>query len=292
MISVSFRKARFVLAGMGLCLAGLLGGCVGQGEYDRLYETNNSLTSRNSELSRQVSELQQQNDLMKRSMGANENAVMALQKRNGELEKLLDGAMKDYKDLGESMAGLNFGPVDPQTDRALASLAGQYSDLIKYDAARGMLRFSSDLTFDSGSAVVKSNATSAIDALSKILNSSAAASYQVVVEGHTDSQKISAGTARMHPTNRHLSAHRAIAVIDELGRMGVPSERMLAAGWGEFKPAVPNVGNGNTPQNRRVEVFLAKVASNSATKTETSASAKPTTKTTKTTRADEIDITK
>jgi len=291
MISVSIRKARLVLVGLGLGLAGLLGGCVGQGEYDRLYETNNSLRSRNSELSRQVSELQQQNDLMKRSMGANENAVMALQKRNGELEKLLDGAMKDYKDLGESMAGLNFGPVDPQTDRALATLAGQYSDMIKYDAARGMLRFSSDLTFDSGSAVVKSSAASALDALSKILNSSAAASYQVVVEGHTDSQKISSGTARMHPTNRHLSAHRAIAVIDELSRMGVPPDRMLAAGWGEFKPAVPNTAGGNTPQNRRVEIFLAKAASNSTTH-ETSASARPTTKTTKTSKVDEIDITK
>ncbi len=49
---------------LGLGLASLLGGCVGQGEYDRLYETNNSLTARNAELSRQLAEQQQQTDLM------------------------------------------------------------------------------------------------------------------------------------------------------------------------------------------------------------------------------------
>jgi chemotaxis protein MotB len=290
MISVSFRKARLLVAGLGLGLASLLGGCVGQGEYDRLYETNNSLTARNAELSTKLAEAQQQNDLMKRSMGANENAVLALQNRNKDLEKLLDQAMSDYKTLGEGMAGLQFGSVDPQTDRALAALASQYSDLIKYDSARGMLRFASDLTFDSGSSVVKSNATQAIDALSKVLTSSSASGYQVVVEGHTDSQRISSGTARQHPTNRHLSAHRAISVIDELGKMGVPSDRMLAAGWGEFHPAVPNTPTGNTPQNRRVEIFLAK-ATSTGNETPTAVTT-PKARSTKTTKVDEIDITK
>lgn len=296
MKSISFLKARFLTAplmALGLGMATLLGGCVGQGEYDRLYETNNSLTARNAELTTKLAEAQQQNDLMKKSMGSNENAVMALQKRNADLEKLLDASMKDYQTLGEGMAGLDFGRVDPMTDRALASIANQYPDLIKYDAARGMLRFSSDLTFDSGSSVVKTNAASAIDALSKVLTSSSASGYQVVVEGHTDSQKISSGTAKQHPTNRHLSAHRAISVIDELARMGVPADRMLAAGWGEFKPAVPNAANGNTPQNRRVEIFLAKASGNTTDTSASSNKTAPTTKPTKTTKAsDDFDITK
>lgn len=40
--------------------------------------------------------------------------------------------------------------------------------------------------------------------------------------------------------------------------MGVAPDKMLAAGWGEFRPAVENNANGNTPQNRRVEIFLAR----------------------------------
>jgi len=37
----------------------------------------------------------------------------------------------------------------------------------------------------------------------------------------------------------------------------VPPDKMMVAGWGEFRPAVPNSGpKGNTPQNRRVEIYL------------------------------------
>ena len=48
---------RVILGGIGLlCMASLLGGCVGQGEYDRLFETNRSLTARNAELTRERDE--------------------------------------------------------------------------------------------------------------------------------------------------------------------------------------------------------------------------------------------
>src|SRR5262249_4657089 len=135
-------------------------------------------------------------------------------------------------------------------------------------------------------------AQAALDALSKILTSGAASAYQVVIEGHTDSQKIANPTTlKNHPTNRHLSAHRAISVIDELGKMGVPSDRMLAAGWGEFHPAVQNNANGNTPANRRVEIFLAKATSTGNNPAEPIAE-KPTNKPTKSTKVDDIDITK
>ncbi|MCA9300137.1 MAG: OmpA family protein, partial [Phycisphaerales bacterium] len=59
-----------------------------------------------------------------------------------------------------------------------------------------------------------------------------------------------------HPTNMHLSCHRAISVRRELIGMGVSSQKILAAGWGEMRPLVPNASNGNTPQNRRVEIYL------------------------------------
>jgi flagellar motor protein MotB len=36
----------------------------------------------------------------------------------------------------------------------------------------------------------------------------------------------------------------------------------MAGGWGEFRPAVANNANGNTPANRRVEIYLAKLPGN------------------------------
>lgn len=253
------RFSRFALLSLGLAATAVgLTGCVGQGEYDRLYSTNASLSSTNAELESQNRELRLQIDQLRRGYGQGEGAISDLQKQNAELRRLLDEAMGNLKDVEGRMAGLSFGRLDATTDQALQEFAARYPQLVTYDAARGMLRFASDLTFDSGSAVVKDSARQALAALSEILKSDSAAAYEVVIEGHTDSQRISAGTAQRHPTNRHLSAHRAISVIDELNKLGVPSGRMMAAGWGEHRPAVQNNTNGNTPANRRVEIFLAK----------------------------------
>lgn len=145
--------------------------------------------------------------------------------------------------------------LDPATDRALADLASRHRDLLTYDSERGMLRFNSDLTFDSGSDVVKEGAKQTLAQFAQILQGTGSG-YDIEIVGHTDSQRISAGTAQRHPTNVHLSAHRAISVRSELTSLGIPAERMMVAGWGEHRPLVANTATGNTPQNRRVEIFL------------------------------------
>ena len=119
-----------------------------------------------------------------------------------------------------------------------------------------MLRFRSDLTFNSGSDQVRDNARDALSALADVIKNNANASYTLQIVGHTDAEPISSGTAQRHPTNTHLSVHRAIAVKQSLTSLGVPAERVMVAGWGEFRPAVPNGPGGNTPQNRRVEIFF------------------------------------
>jgi chemotaxis protein MotB len=243
------------LAGAAL----LLGGCVNQGEYDRLYETNASLSSQLTQAQRERDEARAALDLLRKNYGNSSGALASLQEQNDQLRRQLDAALADYNSLEARLAGLQFGPLPAEVNAALTALADQYPDLIKFDASRGMLRFASDLTFDSGSDVVKEQAKQALAAFARILNSSAAASYDVIIEGHTDSQRISqASTRAKHPTNRHLSAHRSIAVIDDLMKLGVQPGRLMAAGWGEYRPAVPNTPSGNTPANRRVEIFLVK----------------------------------
>lgn len=244
-------------AGLVLLVAGLaLGGCASQQSYDQLMDANRSLTERNSELQRMNQELQNENGLLQRQRTANETALTDLQRMNGDLRRQLEAAGVNLKDLEGRLGSLQLTQLDPETDRALAALAAQYPDLIKYDSAQGMLRFASDLTFNSGDDSVQESARQSLAALAKILNSGAASAYEVVIIGHTDAQPISARTASRHPTNVHLSAHRAIAVRKELATLGVAPTEMMVAGWGEFRPAVPNGPKGNTPQNRRVEIFL------------------------------------
>ncbi len=74
------------------------------------------------------------------------------------------------------------------------------------------------------------------------------------VDGHTDNSPLS-GTGR-YRDNWELSSARATSVVKYLISKGVPANRLVAAGFGEFQPIAP----GDTPearsQNRRIELKL------------------------------------
>jgi chemotaxis protein MotB len=75
----------------------------------------------------------------------------------------------------------------------------------------------------------------------------------VRVDGHTDVRPIN--TAQF-PSNWYLSAARAIAVVDYLIEAGVPPERLLAAGFGEFQPIDAAETEEAYARNRRIEFKL------------------------------------
>ncbi len=261
-----------------LCLLAIapFAGCASQAEIDRLNQENRALTDQNTKYLSTIEGLNSELSGYKNGRIGGEGAVAELQRQLREALALRDKATADLAAFSSRLNNLQFGEVDPEMDRALTTLAEQYPELFTYDRVSGMIRVNSDLTFDSGQANVKAAAKPALQALARVLTSGPAQQYDVVIEGHTDSQKISTGTAQRHPTNRHLSAHRAIAVLDEMRGLGVNPQKMMAAGWGEFRPAVANNSNGNTPANRRVELFLVK-SRGTFTPTMTEAPATPTT---------------
>jgi len=159
-----------------------------------------------------------------------------------------------YADWLKQIANANLGPLPAELNQALAELAAQYPDVLTFDPRTGMLRFNSDFTFASGSAALNKNAEGLVAKLAGILNTPIAQPFEVKVVGHTDTQPIRR-VAAQHPTNMHLSAHRAISVRDALVSDGVTANRMQVAGYGEFRPIVPNGANG-AAANRRVEIFL------------------------------------
>lgn len=268
---------RWVRGVLAIALMGAsLGGCVSRAEYDRLVESNRSLTNRNQELQASLDDCQSMSGNMTARQLAADEAVRSLRDENERLRGLVGMSDASLRDLESQLRSLQLGALDPETDRALRELAAANPDLIQYDPSRGMLRFASDLTFDSGSDAVKSEAKTSLARLADILKARAAAAYEVHVVGHTDSQPISSRTAERHPTNMHLSCHRAISVRRELVSMGVPAQKVNASGWGEFRPAVTNTASGNTPANRRVEIYLTRsTASASAAPAPTAAPAAP-----------------
>lgn len=251
-----FTRSRAIRSAAIITMAAGLTGCVSQGEYDKLWENNRSLTDQLQRTQAQLEACNAQNAALSGSAGNASGVIANLTSENQRLRDQLNQAMQSMRDLEGRLGGLELGRLDPTTDRALSNLARQYPDLIVYDADRGMLRFSSDLTFASGSDQVQPAGAEALGRLATVLTSNEATGYDIVIVGHTDSQRISAGTAQRHPTNMHLSAHRAISVRRVLSDRGVAPERIQAAGWGEHRPSVPNTPSGNTPANRRVEIYL------------------------------------
>jgi len=132
------------------------------------------------------------------------------------------------------------------------------SDMVSYDASRGIVKFKSDLLFDKGSDIVAAAAVEAVKSLCGILNSEEGKKFDVIIAGHTDDIPIQRPETRdKHPTNWHLSAHRAIAVLNVMAGNNIKPERMSVRGFGEFRPLMENKPNkqGN-PQNRRVEIYI------------------------------------
>ncbi|UCC98944.1 MAG: OmpA family protein [Phycisphaerales bacterium] len=147
-------------------------------------------------------------------------------------------------------------PVELST--MLEDFARKQPDLVTYDASRGIVKFRSDLLFQKGSDTVASSAIEAVKALCTILNSEQGKRFDVIVAGHTDDIPIlRAETRAKHPTNWHLSVHRAIAVLNIMENNNVASKRLSARGFGEFRPVAANKPNkGGNPQNRRVEIYI------------------------------------
>jgi chemotaxis protein MotB len=73
------------------------------------------------------------------------------------------------------------------------------------------------------------------------------------VDGHTDVRPIA--TAQF-PSNWALSASRAIAVVQYLISKGIPPQRLVAAGFGEFQPLDPATTDEAYARNRRIELKL------------------------------------
>jgi chemotaxis protein MotB len=122
---------------------------------------------------------------------------------------------------------------------------------VSIDKEGVVIRLSGSYLFDSGRAELKPNSLTILDAVSAELR---LAPNDIRIDGHTDSTPID---SPRYPTNWELSVARALAVTRYFTEKdGLPSGRLMAAGFGEFRPLVPNDTRANRAANRRVEIHL------------------------------------
>jgi chemotaxis protein MotB len=230
-------------------------GCVSEQNYKDLKIQNDSQRRRIADLESQLQAANLQLDQMKRQLdatgGRSSIEITTLQQKVAALEEEL--AKK--KAL---IAQLSGGVQLPAELSSMLEDWAKGSDLVSFDPNRGVVKFKSDLLFEKGSDEVAPAAAEAVKTLCKILNTDQAKEFDIIIAGHTDDIRISqAETLAKHPSNWHLSAHRAISVLNVMTSNGIVSERASIRGFSEFRPIVPNELNkkGN-PQNRRVEIYI------------------------------------
>ena len=147
-------------------------------------------------------------------------------------------------------------PVELSTK--LEDFAKANEQMVSFDANTGIVKFKADLLFEKGSDKVAPAAAEAIKSLCGILNSETGKKFDIIIAGHTDDLPIlKPDTRAQHPTNWHLSAHRAISVLDVMTTNNLDAKRLSIRGFGEFRPVAPNApAKKGNPQNRRVEIYI------------------------------------
>jgi chemotaxis protein MotB len=80
----------------------------------------------------------------------------------------------------------------------------------------------------------------------------------IYIEGHTDSDRVVAWRLiQKYPTNWEFSVIRATNVVRFLvERVGVNSEKIIAAGRSRYAPVSPNTTREGKAKNRRIEIYI------------------------------------
>ena len=234
-----------------------MSGCVSEQDFKDLKLQNAAQERRIKDLESQLQTATLELDKVKRELeatgGRSSIEMNTLQQKIAALEEELT----KKKALIAAMQKQLLGGI--QLPAELSSMLEDWakgSDLVSFDPNRGVVKFKSDLLFKAGSDEVEPAAAETVKSLCKILNTDQAKEFDVIIVGHTDDQPI-LHSREKHPTNWHLSAHRAISVLNIMTSNGTASERASVRGFGEFRPIAPNEpANKGNPQNRRVEIYI------------------------------------
>ena len=200
----------------------------------------------------QVELLNQQIAALRRQLGAVEQALEASEKKDTESQTRI-------RELGERL-NVALAQRVQELSRYRSDFFGKLRDIlgnrpdIRIVGDRFVLQ--SEVFFDTGQAVLKPEGRAELDKIAAVLLEVSKQippeiAWVLRVDGHTDVRPIAGGR-----TNWDLSASRAIAVVQYLIGKGLPPQRLVAAGFGEFQPIDPGTTEEAYSRNRRIELKL------------------------------------
>jgi len=157
------------------------------------------------------------------------------------------------------------GPaIDPKLKKQTEDMRQVAQDLLKVlaplvkdnqvkitQSLRGVtLEINASVLFAPGQAILQAESAKALGAVAQVL---AQVPNRIQIEGHTDDAPIS---TVYYPSNWELSSARASSAVRLFDSNGVNAERMVAIGYADNRPVVPNTDNESRARNRRVTVLI------------------------------------
>jgi len=233
-------------------------GCVSQKEFKQVKLERDEAIQQRDQAQQESEAARAEADSFKNQLGAMTDSqseeVQNLSTENEELQSELSSINQKYAEVVARGGATLPGSLVSQ----LSKFASSNKDFIDFESTKGIIRFKSDISFGPGSADLTPKAKDALEKLAKILSTGEASKYEIMIAGHTDSEKVSKARtiAAGNKDNWYLSAHRAITVGEELHKFNIPSFRMAMVGYADQKPLADNATDKGRAQNRRVEVII------------------------------------
>ena len=239
-----------------------------KGLYEGLANAGSDAAGRTAELNKALDSEKQVSSRALAQIEVLTQQITALRRQLAALEEALDASEKRDKESQGRIADLG--------QRLNIALAQRVQELSRYRSEFfGRLRailgnrpdirivgdrfvFQSEVFFDTGQATLLPEGRAELDTVASALTDldkqiPSEIAWVLRVDGHTDVRPINSPVFK---SNWELSSARAISVVQYLVSLGVPPQRLVAAGFGEFQPIDPGTTDEAYSRNRRIELKL------------------------------------
>ena len=187
---------------------------------------------------------------------AKQKVLTAEQDRLTKLKKDLEASSTRLAELEKMMADKDavMKKLKETLTKSLKAFEGKGLTVTEKDG-KVYVSMENKLLFESGSWTVGAEGKKAVDLVGKVLGDNP--DISVLIEGHTDNDKITGTIGGGVENNWDLSTKRATAIVNILSANAkVKKENLTAAGRGEFAPLLSNETAEGKAKNRRIEIIL------------------------------------
>ena len=262
---------------------------------DALSSANNQFDLENAALQKSLNERTSERDKLKSQLQAAENNLQNLQTSYAALEKNSDDVLQsnmaknrellaeleakgkklaaeqdrfnklkgDLQENSQRLAELE--NIMAAKDASMRKLKETLSKALNNFEGKGLSVHQKDgkvyvsmenkLLFQTGSWAVGSEGRKAVEEVAKVLAQNP--DISVLIEGHTDNDKIMGTLASGVENNWDLSTKRATAIVNIITEnKQINKQNLTAAGRSEFEPIASNANIEGKAKNRRIEIIL------------------------------------